>query len=63
MTTFGGALRYLSLSGEKLHQDEDPRKVSILTDDERAAIFYGEGKDDSPHQDLLVNDQSSQAKG
>ena len=35
MTTFGGALRYLSLSGEKLHQDEDPRKVSILTDDER----------------------------
>ena len=63
MTTFGGALRYLSLSGEKLHQDEDPRKVSILTDDERAAIFYGEGTDDSPHQDLLVNDQSSQAKG
>ena len=63
MTTFGGALRYLSLSGDKLHQDEDPRKVSILTDDERAAIFYGEGKDDSPHQDLLVNDQSSQAKG
>lgn len=53
MMTFGGALRYLSLSGEKLHEDEDPRVVSVLTDDERAAIFYGEGKQDSPHHDLL----------
>lgn len=53
MTTFGGALRFLSLSGDKLHEDEDPRVVSVLTDDERAAVFYGEGKDDSPHYDLL----------
>jgi len=53
MTTFGGALRYLSLSGNKLHDDEDPRVVSVLTDDERAAVFYGEGKDDSPHHNLL----------
>ncbi|MWN06264.1 MULTISPECIES: manganese/iron ABC transporter ATP-binding protein [Gilliamella] len=63
MTTFGGALRYLSLSGEKLHDDEDPRKVSILTDDERAAIFYGEGKHDSPHRDLLVNHHDNEPKG
>ncbi|KFA59601.1 iron ABC transporter permease [Gilliamella sp. wkB18] len=63
MTTFGGALRYLSLSGEKLHDDEDPRKVSILTDDERAAIFYGEGKDDSPHRDLLVDHVKNEPKG
>ncbi|WP_392553058.1 ATP-binding cassette domain-containing protein [Orbus wheelerorum] len=53
MTTFGGALRYLSLSGDKLHDDEDPRVVSVLTDDERAAVFYGEGQDDAPHHDLL----------
>lgn len=53
MTTFGGALRYLSLSGEKLHDDEDPRMVSVLTDDERAAVFYGQGKHDSPHKNLL----------
>lgn len=63
MTTFGGALRYLSLSGEKLHDDEDFRKVSILTDDERAAIFYGEGKDDSPHRDLLVDHVKNEPKG
>ncbi|QYN47220.1 manganese/iron ABC transporter ATP-binding protein [Gilliamella sp. ESL0405] len=63
MTTFGGALRYLSLSGDKLHDDQDPRKVSILTDDERAAIFYGEGKNDSPHQDLLIEHHDHEPKG
>ncbi|MFQ1017248.1 manganese/iron ABC transporter ATP-binding protein [Gilliamella sp. BG7] len=62
MTTFGGALRYLSLSGEKLHDDQDPRKVSILTDDERAAIFYGEGKHDSPHRDLLIDHHDNKPK-
>ncbi len=63
MTTFGGALRYLSLSGEQLHQDEDPRKMSILTDDERAAVFYGEGSDNSAHQDLLVEPTVIETKG
>lgn len=63
MMTFGGALRYLSLSGEQLHQDEDPRKMSILTDDERAAIFYGEGNDDSSHKDFLVEPTVIETKG
>ena len=63
MMTFGGALRYLSLSGEQLHQDEDPRKMSILTDDERAAIFYGEGNDDSAHKDFLVEPTVIETKG
>lgn len=63
MTTFGGALRYLSLSGEQLHEDEDPRKMSILTDDERAAVFYGDGSDSSPHQDLLVEPTIIEPKG
>lgn len=62
MTTFGGALRYLSLSGEQLHEDEDPRKVSILTDDERAAIFYGESGDDALHQNLLVDHHTCNQK-
>ncbi|OCG04994.1 manganese/iron ABC transporter ATP-binding protein [Gilliamella apis] len=63
MTTFGGALRYLSLSGEQLHEDEDPRKMSILTDDERAAVFYGEDIDSSSHQDLLVEPTIIEPKG
>lgn len=63
MTTFGGALRYLSLSGEQLHQDEDPRKMSILTDDERAAVFYGEGSDNSAIRIYLSNQRLLKLKG
>ena len=46
-----------------MHEDEDPRKMSILTDDERAAVFYGEGSDSSPHQDLLVEPTIIEPKG
>lgn len=42
MITFGGALRSLNLSGSQLHKDDDPRVVSVLTDDERAVVFYGD---------------------
>lgn len=39
--TFGGVLREISLKGDHLHDDEDPRRVTVLTDDERPAVFYG----------------------
>lgn len=52
--TFGGVLRYISLSGSSLHDDEDPRAVTVLTDDERPAVFYGTGKQAPPHN----NDKS-----
>ena len=39
--TFGGVLREISLKGDHLHDDDDPRKVTVLTDDERPAVFYG----------------------
>ncbi|MCI4184321.1 iron ABC transporter permease, partial [Dickeya dianthicola] len=41
--TFGGVLRYLRLSGQQLHQDADARELTVLTDDERPAVFYGKG--------------------
>ncbi|MBM3528814.1 MAG: manganese/iron ABC transporter ATP-binding protein [Alphaproteobacteria bacterium] len=41
---FGGVLRRFNLGGEQLHDDEDPRGVTVLTDDERPLVFYGEGK-------------------
>jgi manganese/iron transport system ATP-binding protein len=41
---FGGVLRHFSLGGTALHADEDPRRLTVLTDDERPLIFYGEGK-------------------
>lgn len=45
---FGGVLRHVKLLGRDLHDDEDSRAVTVLTDDERPAIFYGETKNDPP---------------
>ncbi|MEM1129597.1 MAG: manganese/iron ABC transporter ATP-binding protein [Pseudomonadota bacterium] len=39
---FGGVLRQFTLSGTDLHDDDDPRAVSILTDDERPFVQYGQ---------------------
>ncbi len=41
MRTFGGVLREITLKGDHLHDDDDPRSVTVLTDDERPAVFYG----------------------
>ncbi|WP_370576405.1 MULTISPECIES: manganese/iron ABC transporter ATP-binding protein [unclassified Paracoccus (in: a-proteobacteria)] len=37
---FGGVLRHFTLGGEALHDDDDPRHVTILTDDERPLVRY-----------------------
>lgn len=39
---FGGVLRRFTLGGEDLHEDADARSVTILTDDERPFVQYGE---------------------
>ncbi|NBD28721.1 MAG: manganese/iron ABC transporter ATP-binding protein [Alphaproteobacteria bacterium] len=39
---FGGVLRRFTLAGEDLHDDGDERAISILTDDERPFVQYGE---------------------
>lgn len=39
---FGGMLRHHQLVGADLHDDEDMRAVTVLTDDERPLVFYGE---------------------
>jgi manganese/iron transport system ATP-binding protein len=39
---FGGVLRHFVLGGSDLHDDEDSRKVSILTDDERPLVTYAD---------------------
>ncbi len=46
--TFGGVLKHIHLGGKNLHDDEDDRQVTIITDDERPAVFYGKSKEDSP---------------
>ncbi|QIG06428.1 manganese/iron ABC transporter ATP-binding protein [Proteus sp. ZN5] len=48
---FGGVLRHISLSGSDLHDDDDPRSLTVITDDERAAVFYGHHEEHTPaHQ-------------
>ncbi|MHC9237444.1 manganese/iron ABC transporter ATP-binding protein [Pseudooceanicola sp. 502str34] len=39
---FGGVLRQFTLGGSALHEDDDGREVSILTDDERPFVQYRE---------------------
>lgn len=46
--TFGGVLRNVRLMGEDLHDDEDQRSITVLTDDELPAVFYGHGKNEPP---------------
>jgi manganese/iron transport system ATP-binding protein len=38
---FGGVLRDFELGGRALHEDDDTRRVTVLTDDERPLVFYG----------------------
>ena len=46
---FGGVLRHFRLEGASLHDDDDARTVTVLTDDERPLVFYGEqGGNDEP---------------
>jgi manganese/iron transport system ATP-binding protein len=42
---FGGVLRQFILGGADLHDDADPRRVTVLTDDERPFVIYGNGED------------------
>jgi manganese/iron transport system ATP-binding protein len=39
---FGGVLRSFNLGGAALHTDGDARRLTVLTDDERPLVFYGD---------------------
>ena len=39
---FGGYLRHLHVGGGYLHSDGDTRQVTVITDDERPVVLYGE---------------------
>jgi manganese/iron transport system ATP-binding protein len=42
---FGGVLRNFQLGGKALHDDDDSRSITVLTDDERPLVFYGDRPD------------------
>lgn len=39
---FGGVLRHFTLGGDSLHDDDDKRRLTIFTDDERPLVQYGD---------------------
>ncbi len=39
---FGGVLRHFNLGGTALHADPDARSLTVLSDDERPFVIYGE---------------------
>jgi manganese/iron transport system ATP-binding protein len=41
---FGGVLRFHILGGAELHNDDDAREVTVITDDERPFVLYGESE-------------------
>ncbi len=43
---FGGVLRHFVLGGDDLHDDDDPRQIRVITDDERPFVIY----DDDPRE-------------
>jgi manganese/iron transport system ATP-binding protein len=45
---FGGVLRHFVLDAADLHQDEDPRRLTVLSDDERPFIVYGDRPKEGP---------------
>lgn len=38
---FGGTLRFHVLAGDDLHDDDDKRQVTVISDDERPVVLYG----------------------
>ena len=42
---FGGALRSYTLGGSDLHDDDDTRSITVLTDDERPFVIYDKDGD------------------
>ncbi len=48
---FGGVLRHVTLGGTDLHDDADQRAVTILTDDERPFVQYGDKTISAPKEE------------
>lgn len=48
---FGGVLRHFVLGGADLHDDDDTRRVTVLSDDERPFVVYQDHRDPEPADD------------
>ena len=61
---FGGVLRFHVLGGHDLHNDDDSREVTVVTDDERPFVLYGEkeGEKEAEKKDGEKGEKQSEAK-
>ena len=49
---FGGVLRHFVMQGADLHDDEDDkRRLTVISDDERPFVIYDHHEDDVPHDE------------
>ena len=55
---FGGMLRQFTLGGADLHDDDDARQVTVLTDDERPFVIYSD--EDANTSDDAADKESNQ---
>jgi len=51
-------LRFHVLGGQDLHDDDDSREVTVITDDERPFVLYGENEQRQPSKPNDVNSGS-----
>ena len=54
---FGGTLRFHVLAGNELHDDDDTRQVTVISDDERPVVLYGD--DAKPSEDEPTSENSA----
>ncbi|MFK8079860.1 MAG: manganese/iron ABC transporter ATP-binding protein [Granulosicoccus sp.] len=47
---FGGALRFHVLESNQLHDDDDQRQVTVISDDERPFVLYGDNDNSGNEQ-------------
>ncbi|MGP4691929.1 manganese/iron ABC transporter ATP-binding protein [Agrobacterium cavarae] len=53
---FGGSLRHFILGGADLHDDADPRRLKVITDDERPFVIYGQNGHETRDDPATVGD-------
>lgn len=58
---FGGALRFHVLESNQLHDDDDQRQVTVISDDERPFVLYGDQDTDDPIEPLHKDGRGKRA--
>ncbi len=54
---FGGALRFHVLDSTQLHDDDDQRQVTVISDDERPFVLYGDSESNNSEGTVTTEDK------